>query len=196
MSGTVKLPRVERLRLEGIRPYPGNPRRITDEAVSALEESIQRYGYHQPIVVDANHVIIIGHTRYLALRKLHWTEVTVQVIDYLTPTQVQELRLIDNRSAEFTDWDLDKLIGELAFADSALIANLFRDILPETDELTADPDIEGGSSSLGQLRGENDAGSKKPAGREVELECPACHHGWATTVTAKEIKARRIDAAV
>ena len=62
---------IETVDLDRVRPYWRNPRRVTEDAVTQLMASISEYGYQQPIVVDSDYVIIVGHTRYAALRRLN-----------------------------------------------------------------------------------------------------------------------------
>ena len=85
-------------RLDSIRPYPGNPRH-NHPAIDAVARSQQEFGYRQPIVVDADGVIVVGHTRHKAALKLGLTEVPVHVAAGLTPAQTRAYRLADNRTA-------------------------------------------------------------------------------------------------
>jgi ParB-like chromosome segregation protein Spo0J len=101
-----------------IRPYPANPRAIED-AVEAVKESIARYGYQTPIVVDSEHVVVAGHVRLAALKSLGWTEVPVIVTD-LSEEACREFRLIDNRSAELAEWDRDRLVAELRTMEESM----------------------------------------------------------------------------
>lgn len=94
-------------------PYARNQRKISDEAVAAVAGSIKEFGFRQPIIVDADGVIIAGHTRLRAAQRLGMTEVPVIVARDLTPAQVQAYRLADNRVAEFSEWDNDMLKVEL-----------------------------------------------------------------------------------
>jgi ParB-like nuclease domain len=94
-------------------PYARNARTITTAAVDKVAASIQEFGWRQPIVVDAQRVIIAGHTRLLAARKLGLTEVPVHVADNLTPAQVKAYRLMDNRSHDEASWDFELLGPEL-----------------------------------------------------------------------------------
>jgi DNA modification methylase len=96
-----------------IKPYPGNPR-DNDAAVSAVAESVRTYGWRAPIVVDAEGVIICGHTRYKAALKLGLVQVPVHVARDLTPEQVRAYRIADNKTAELAEWDYDLLPLELA----------------------------------------------------------------------------------
>ncbi len=96
--------------IDSIHPYARNARQIPAAAVDKVAASIQEFGWRQPIVVDLEGVIICGHTRLLAARKLGLIEVPVHVAENLTPTQVRAYRLLDNRSHEETSWD-DDLLG-------------------------------------------------------------------------------------
>lgn len=87
------------------KPYAGNARKLSERAVDKVATSIQQFGWRQPIVVDPAGVIICGHTRLLAAKKLGCKQVPVHVADNLTPEQVKAYRLMDNRSHQETDWD-------------------------------------------------------------------------------------------
>ena len=95
-----------------IRPYPKNPRK-NDRAVKTVAESLEQYGFQQPIVVDKEHVIIVGHTRYRAAQSLGLKDVPVLVAKELTEKQAQAYRLMDNRSNENARWDDGMLLEEL-----------------------------------------------------------------------------------
>jgi DNA modification methylase len=94
-------------------PYARNSRKIPERAIDKVAASIKEFGWRQAIVVDKDGVIICGHTRLLAAKKLGLKQVPVHVADNLTPAQVKAYRLMDNRSHEETDWDLDLLGPEL-----------------------------------------------------------------------------------
>ena len=95
-----------------VRPYEKNPRKNA-EAVKYVKASIEKFGFKQPIIVDSNRVIIAGHTRLEAAKSLGMAEVPCIVADDLTDAQAKALRLADNKVAEFSEWDLDLLGGEL-----------------------------------------------------------------------------------
>ena len=99
-------------RLDSIRPYPGNPRH-NDNAVDAVARSLTEFGFRQPIVVDTDDVIVVGHTRYKAALKLGLAEVPVHVATGLTPAQTRAYCLADNRTAAIATWDDDALVTEL-----------------------------------------------------------------------------------
>ena len=96
-----------------VHPYPNNPR-INSEAVDKVAASLKSFGWRQPIVVDSSNVIIVGHTRLQAAKRLRMKEVPVLVADDLSEEQVKAYRLADNKTAEFAEWDMDKLGDELA----------------------------------------------------------------------------------
>jgi DNA modification methylase len=98
--------------LDNIKPYENNPRH-NDGAVDAVARSITEFGFRQPIVVDENGVIVVGHTRYKAARQLGLESVPVHVAKGLSPSQLQAYRIADNQTATIATWDDDKLIAEL-----------------------------------------------------------------------------------
>ena len=90
-------------RIDEISPYEGNPRK-TDGAVAAVAESINRFGFKVPIVVDSNMVIIAGHTRLEAAKKIGLEKVPVIVAEDLSEDQAKAFRLADNKTAEIAVW--------------------------------------------------------------------------------------------
>jgi len=99
-------------KLTDLTPYPGNPR-TNDGAVEAVAASIREFGFRQPIVVDEQGVIIVGHTRYKAAQRLGLEKVPVHQASGLTPAQVKAYRLADNKTAELAGWDQELLVKEL-----------------------------------------------------------------------------------
>lgn len=93
-------------------PYERNPRNNKD-AIDKVAESIRAFGFKVPIVIDGNNVIVAGHTRWLAAKRLNLKSVPCIKADDLTPEQVQAFRLADNRVAEFSKWDKKLLKQEL-----------------------------------------------------------------------------------
>lgn len=106
--------RIDTWPIDRVRPYAGNPRVIPPAAIDKVAASLQAFGWRQPLVVDADGVLIVGHTRLAAARKLGITEVPVHVADTLTPEQVRAYRLADNRSHEEATWDEEALAAELS----------------------------------------------------------------------------------
>ena len=103
---------VELRDIASIRPYDKNPRN-NDAAVDAVAASMKEFGFRQPIVVDAEGVIICGHTRFKAALKLGLKQVPVHVAKDLSPQQVKAYRLADNKTAELAEWNMDLLPIEL-----------------------------------------------------------------------------------
>lgn len=103
---------VELRPLDAVRPYANNPRQ-NDDAVEAVAESIRRFGFRQPIVVDQDGVIVAGHTRFRAAQRLGLATVPVHVATDLTPDEVRAYRLADNKTAELASWDDAMLSIEL-----------------------------------------------------------------------------------
>ena len=104
---------IEWRNINDIKPYENNPR-VNDAAVDAVAKSIQKFGWRQPIVVDKDGVIVVGHTRYKAALKLGLEIVPVHVAADLTPAQAKAYRIADNQTATLSQWDDDKLPLELA----------------------------------------------------------------------------------
>ncbi|MHB1158462.1 MAG: DNA modification methylase [Phycisphaerales bacterium] len=99
--------------IDSIRPYDNNPR-DNDGAVDAVANSLKEFGFRQPIVVDAEGVIIVGHTRYKAAMKLGLKQVPVLVASDLTPAQVKAYRIADNATNEIAKWNYELLPIELS----------------------------------------------------------------------------------
>jgi DNA modification methylase len=146
---------VELRPIASIRPYENNPR-INDQAVDAVAASIREFGFRQPIVVDVDGVIIVGHVRYKAALKLGLKKVPVHVAKDLTPDQIKAYRIGDNKTADLSDWDYDLLpielaelqgmnydLGLLGFNQDELAELLnggIKDGLCDPDEVPAPPD--------------------------------------------------------
>jgi DNA modification methylase len=121
-------------------PYARNSRKIPERAIDKVASSIKEFGWRQAIVVDKDGVIICGHTRLLAAKKLGL--VPVHVADNLTPAQVKAYRLMDNRSHEETDWDLELLGPELEELQSLDFDLELTGFDPhEIEDFLADPDL-------------------------------------------------------
>jgi ParB-like chromosome segregation protein Spo0J len=103
---------VRDLSLDTIIPYARNPRK-NDGAVDKVAASIKEFGWRSPIVVDEEMVILAGHTRYKAAKKLGLTEAPVHIAEGLTEAQKKAYRIADNRVAEEAEWDSDLLKIEL-----------------------------------------------------------------------------------
>ena len=128
------------MKLNDIKPYENNPR-LNDDAVDYVAESIKAYGWKQPIVVDKDNVIIAGHTRWKAAKKLGMKTVPVLVADDLDEDQVRAYRLADNKVSDFSAWDNKLLLEELAEIPEDLFTGFdfsetFDKLLDESDNDT------------------------------------------------------------
>lgn len=169
---TVEMPETLVLPLDQIKPYWNNPRVIPQEAIDALSTSIGSYGYLQPIVVDADHVVVVGHTRLQALQQMGVTEVPVYVTN-LPEDKVREYRLVDNRTSELTTWDNEALVQELRRMEQGLLDQFFPDFDLEVEALAAsavtNEDVAKAVDNINKL---------KPVQvvQTTDVTCPACFH--------------------
>jgi site-specific DNA-methyltransferase (adenine-specific) len=99
--------------ISNIKPYENNPRKLSEQAIEKVAMSLKEYGFRQPIVVDKNMVIVAGHTRYRASKKLGLKQVPISVIDNLSEEQINAYRIADNRTAEESEWDNELLKMEI-----------------------------------------------------------------------------------
>ena len=104
--------KVEMWSIDKVRPYEQNPR-VNDQAVEAVVNSIREYGFRQPIVVDSEGVIVVGHTRWKAAKVLGLERVPVHVAKDLSPEKAKAYRIADNKVGELADWNYDLLPVEL-----------------------------------------------------------------------------------
>lgn len=163
--------------LDEIKPYWRNPRSTTDGAVESVATSIHKYGYNQPIVVDSDHVIIIGHTRYAALRQLGYTSSPVKVETTLSDAKVRELRIIDNRTSDYTTWDYETLMNEIEDLDRETMSLYFPEVLVSTEGFT-EPGQDWTVDSEGPTT--------------MEFICPSCFHEWSQEVEREQVMNGRI----
>lgn len=142
--------KVEYRNIADLNPYENNPR-LNDGAVDAVAASIKEFGFKVPIVVDSDGVIVTGHTRLKAAKKLGLDSVPVIVADDLTPEQVKAFRLADNKTGELAQWDLDKLDIELDGIDEIDMGDFGFDMNLEVEDDDVEPiDDEGIGGTLPQ----------------------------------------------
>lgn len=104
------------IKVRDLKPYEKNAKKHDQTQIDNVAKSIEKYGFVQPLVIDKNNVVIIGHCRLEASKKLKLKEVPCVLADTLTDEQVKELRLLDNKLNE-SDFDFDLLSEELADLD-------------------------------------------------------------------------------
>ncbi|MBM3749122.1 MAG: site-specific DNA-methyltransferase [Acidobacteria bacterium] len=134
---------VERWPVDKLIPYARNARTHSAEQVTQIAASIAEFGWTNPILAGADGIVIAGHARLLAARKLGMTEVPVIILDHLTPTQRRALVIADNRLALSAGWDEEMLRVELAaLREDDFELDLIGFTAEELEELLADPETE------------------------------------------------------
>lgn len=153
--------------IKDLKPYDKNPRK-NDDAVPYVMNSIKEFGWRVPLVIDKNNVIVCGHTRYKAGKKLGITKVPCIIADDLTEEQITAYRLVDNKAQELSSWDFSKLIEELtALVDAYDMTQFY--FAPvgqkkDADGISAEQDLDEGEEL--SLDGFGDESFK--------CTCPAC----------------------
>lgn len=125
--------KVIEMRTEDLIPYENNPRK-NDNAVDAVANSIKEFGFLVPIVVNKDNVIVAGHTRLKAAKKLGLFTVPVVLADGLTEEQINAFRLADNKTGELASWDLEKLEKELGLVGDFDMSDFGFEALEELEE--------------------------------------------------------------
>jgi hypothetical protein len=163
--------RVQTIDIDLIKPYWRNPRLI-DEAVPYVLQSIQRFGFQVPLLLDRDNVIIAGHTRYRAARQAGLAQLPCIVADLSEP-KARELRIVDNKTSEKARWRDDLLTAELrALANVDEIADIFGG--PEWDLLLGRTRNVGAKEGFGAIP-ENDVQGRAGSRTDVyEVTCPYC----------------------
>ena len=103
---------IQQLNAEDIKPYNKNPRK-NDDAVNVVAKSLEEFGFQQPLVLDENNVIVVGHTRFRAAKKIGLATVPCVIAKGLTSEQINAYRIMDNKSAEYASWHDGLLVQEM-----------------------------------------------------------------------------------
>ena len=98
--------------IDQVKPYNKNPR-VNAEAVRAVKKSLEEFGFQQPLVIDGKNEVIVGHTRLKAATEIGLKKVPCVVADNLDPKQVKAYRIMDNKSAEYAQWNYGLLTDEM-----------------------------------------------------------------------------------
>ena len=137
--------KITEMSVKDLKPYEKNTKKHDKTQIANVAESIKQYGFVQPIVIDKNNTVVIGHCRLLAAKQLKMKEVPCVCVEDLTEEQVKALRIVDNKSNE-SEWDFDILPDELAdldlsgfdfdfgIEDEEEEAEIVEDEAPEVDE--------------------------------------------------------------
>ena len=124
-----------------VKPYEKNPRK-NDQSVDKVANSIKEFGFKVPIVIDKYNVIVCGHTRYKAAKKLGLSVVPCVVADDLTEEQIKAYRLADNKVGEDSLWDMDLLSDELGDILDLDMSDFGFDLLEEEPEEVVEDEFE------------------------------------------------------
>ena len=154
--------KIEYMDIEKLIPYINNPR-INDNAVDIVAASIKEFGFKNPILIDRENVIIAGHTRLKAAKKLGLKEVPVIRVEDLTDKQIKAFRIADNKTAEFAEWDMELLELELEELE-----DMFTGFSEEEKEVIFN------ASNVDIDSFFEDAEETNKEKEEKEIQCPHC----------------------
>lgn len=158
---------IKYISVSDIIPYENNPRK-NEEAAKKAAESIKRFGFNVPILLDQNNVIIAGHTRYKAAIELGLEEAPCIILD-LDEKLARQYRIIDNKTSDLSSWDYEKLTYEM-------------DSIPEIDfsvfGLNNEEEDEEGEGITGSLDDGVELDLEDYEDDQFEFECPYCGFKW------------------
>jgi len=131
----METPKGETIKIEEIKPYKKNQKKHPKKQIEQVANSIKEFGFNQPIVIDKNNEIVVGHGRYEAAKLLGLEEVPLLKLDNLSEKQIKAYRLADNKLNE-SDWDMGLVIEELKGLDTEMIelTGFDKDLIIEPDE--------------------------------------------------------------
>lgn len=154
---------IRNISVKDLIPYERNTKKHDKTQINNVAESIKQYGFVQPIVIDKNNVVVIGHCRLLAAKQLKMKEVPCVCVEDLTEEQVRALRIVDNKSNE-SEWDFDILPDELAELD---LSGFDFDFGFDDEEDTV-------TSESKEATGAVEYGTEDFSDEKFECECPRC----------------------
>ena len=169
--------------IDSITPYDNNPRRIPQDAIDAVARSIELFGWQQPIVVDRENVIVVGHTRRLAALQLGMTSVPVMVTD-LSEEKVQEYRLVDNRTGEYSTWDHNALVMELREFETDLLEAFFPEIDLEIQAVSGASGPTDAELKWAEEKATRVTQATEESQHTVEVVCPSCFHTFSVRTSS------------
>ena len=151
--------KITEIKIDDIHLYEKNQKKHPEEQIRNIAKSIEKYGFVQPVVLDKNNEVIIGHGRILAAKELGTEKIPCVYADSLTEEQVKELRILDNKLNE-SEWDFEMLKQELEELD-----------LSEFDiDFNIPEDIEFNEDVLNNLFEDAEPKDKEPK----MIQCPHC----------------------
>lgn len=129
-----------------LTPYERNNKKHSPEQIQHIANSIEKYGFIQPIVTDKNGIIIIGHARREAAIKLKMKTVPVLEKTDLTEEQTKRLRLLDNRLGDLGEYDIDNVLSEIEDLQDPELKEFFSNLYPTAEEQEEDEETTGGDT--------------------------------------------------
>lgn len=127
--------KIKDIDIDKIRPYAGNQKEHPEKQIENIATSIREFGFIQPLVLDKENEIVIGHGRFLAAQKLELKTAPVVYVENLTKEQVRKLRIIDNKLNE-SSWNVEKLKADLDELDFSEFDISFEDLFETLDEMS------------------------------------------------------------
>ena len=159
-------PNLRQIPIDHLVPYAKNPRKII-KAIPLVAESIKSFGFNVPITINnmIDKIIVSGHTRYEAARKLGMENVPYIELNHLSDMDIRKYRLADNRVSDESECDKNLLRNELAELElnSKLDAEWFKNIGFTQEEIA--------QALAGTMKEQEEA-------KQKTLECPKCGHAW------------------
>ena len=152
--------------IDKIIPYINNPRN-NEEAIDKVASSIQEFGFKVPIIIDENNVVVTGHTRLLASKKLGLKTVPCVIADDLTEAQIKAFRIADNKVSEYSKWDEELLKIELEQLEEM---NFNLDTV-DIDYSDFDLEIDYIEDDFVEIKEREDLSDKVNSAYEIIIEC-------------------------
>jgi DNA modification methylase len=169
------------MKIADLKAYDNNPRK-NEKAVDAVANSINSFGFKVPVIIDKNNVVVAGHTRLLACKKLGIEEVPCVIADDLTEDQIKAFRIADNKTAELADWDFDKLKEELGSIDIDMEQFGFTDLEKIMDREVMEDEFD-----------ENEALPENPYARKGDVFILGKHRVMCGDATSKDDVLKLVD---
>ncbi len=169
------------MKIADLKAYENNPRK-NEKAVDAVANSINSFGFKVPVIIDKNNVVVAGHTRLMACKKLGIDEVPCVIADDLTEDQIKAFRIADNKTAELADWDFDKLKEELGSIDIDMEQFGFTDLEKIMDREVMEDEFD-----------ENEALPENPYAKKGDVFIIGKHRVMCGDATSKEDVLKLVD---